>query len=947
MSTKITNVVLESRLRCKYKAHLKMADEQGEPHDYEILMKESREHVRVLATAKLLARHPGHKDARGLPLTADLLKRGLPLLFDVTFEDDDLSIRFDALLRVGPPHGSPYVPVLFHEAEKVPADLRLLLAIHGVILGGVQGHEPAIGLLLYGRSCQERKLKLAGVYQQARRLLREIREARTGPAPRLVLNEHCHVCEYRQRCHADAVARDDLSLLRGVSEKEIKKYTKRGIFTVTQLSFTFRGRRRPSPGPQGQPHQHALQALAIREKKVHLLGTPELPISSVRIYFDIEGDPDRGFDYLLGLIVVADGAEQRHSFWADSSVEEAHIFRQFLDLMDKHPEAKLYTYGSYETAFLRRVGRAIGQEEDIQRILARTLNVLSIIHPHVYFPVYSNGLKDIAGHLGFAWSEPDASGVQSVVWRRRWETTDSAVLKEKLLAYNLEDCAALRKVTEFLYAVCPGQSTGGVAGSYEVTRVSGTAARGRMHGWNESIHGVPEFGYIHDRASFDYIQDRICVRTGKPIKKPLSGKAAPKWKKGRRVNREFEISSQSCPVCSGTDLARRQNGNLVRLAFDLRITRSGIRSHVTRYRTAWHHCAGCGKRFLPQDYLRLEEFCHRLKSWAMYEHVAHRASLPNIADTLRECFDLPIRFSQVHAFKVLLARYYEGTYKRLLEKIVSGHLAHADETEVHLKRVGKAYVWVLTNLEEVVFMYRPTREGGFLHEMLKDFRGVLVSDFYAAYDSLPCLQQKCLIHLLRDFNEDILANPWDEELKAVAGGFGGLLKAVVATVDRYGLRQRHLGKHRQDVDRFFDGIAEKTYRSEIAEGYRQRLVKCWDKLFTFLDHDGVPWHNNAAEHAVKAFAHYREVADHHLSEAGLGPYLILLSIQQTCKYKGVSFLKFLLSREKDIDVFRSGRGKTPVPEIELYPEGSEPVRHGRKRVGEISHQEEDRRQTGH
>ena len=31
-------------------------------------------------------------------------------------------------------------------------------------------------------------------------------------------------------------------------------------------------------------------------------------------------------------------------------------------------------------------------------------------------------------------------------------------------------------------------------------------------------------------------------------------------------------------------------------------------------------------------------------------------------------------------------------------------------------------------------MYRPTREGDFLHELLKDFRGVLVSDFYAAYD---------------------------------------------------------------------------------------------------------------------------------------------------------------------------------------------------------------------
>lgn len=207
-----------------------------------------------------------------------------------------------------------------------------------------------------------------------------------------------------------------------------------------------------------------------------------------------------------------------------------------------------------------------------------------------------------------------------------------------------------------------------------------------------------------------------------------------------------------------------------------------------------------------------------------------------------------------------------------------------------------------------------------------------MSDFYAAYDSLKCEQQKCLIHLLRNFNQDILANPWDEELKSLAAGFGGVLRAVVATVDLYGLRKRHLGKHKRDIDRFFKSIMETTYCSEAAKGYRQRLLKCRGKLFTFIEHDGVPWHNNAAEHAVKAFTHYREVADSLVSEAGLAPYLVLLSIQQTCKYKGISFLKFLLSRETDIDVFRESRGKKAVPAIELYPEGSESDRPSRKRL---------------
>jgi hypothetical protein len=57
----------------------------------------------------------------------------------------------------------------------------------------------------------------------------------------------------------------------------------------------------------------------------------------------------------------------------------------------------------------------------------------------------------------------------------------------------------------------------------------------------------------------------------------------------------------------------------------------------------------------------------------------------------------------------------------------------------------------------------------------------------------------------------------------------------------------------------------------------------------------VPWNNNNAEHAVKAFAYYREVADGLLTEESVTSYLTLLSIQQTCAYKGVSFLKFLVS----------------------------------------------------
>jgi predicted RecB family nuclease len=879
---------------------------------------EARESVRASARARLLDWHAG---LEGATLTQDLLRQGPPLLLDATFEDEDLSVHFDALLRVGDCH---YVPVLFHGAEKPLPMLRMLLGVYAVILADVQGKEPAFGVLFYGRGCEQKKFRLAGVFAQGSRFQREARESRTGPSPRLLLNDHCQVCEYRMRCQAEAAAKDDLSLLRGMAEAEVQKYAHRGIFTFTQLSCTFRPpRRMKKPEDRTVTHSHALQALAVREKKVHVLGSPQLPVSPSRISLDLEGDPERGFCYLAGMVVREGDAEDRHSFWIDSPAEEPALLDRLLAVAGRHPDAWLYAYGSYEAAFLRRVGKAAGREQEVAAVLARLCNVLSIVHPHVYFPVHCHSLKDVAGHLGFHWTDPNASGVLSVVWRRRWEETGSPAWKEKLTSYNLEDCEALRLVAEFLHAACPvpGAPEQPPLPGHEVTKVAEMEFVSTRREWCRMDFAVDDFKFINERAYFDYQRDRVYVRTSKTLKKSKLRNRGRKGKRDLPANRHVELRTEKCPFCGCEELTRVQHGRLARFAFDLRITRGGVRRWVTRFTTTYHLCAACGKRFLPWEHLRLDPHCHRLQSWAMNQHVVRRISLANVAEMIQESFSLPVFPEDIRNFKRLMARRYEPTYKHLLEKLIAGNLIHADETEVHLKGRGKGYVWVFTNLEEVVFMYRPTLEGDFLHELLKGFRGVLVSDFYAAYDSLPCPQQKCLIHLIRDFNDDIHRHPWDEGLKGLASSFGTLVRAVVATIDEHGLRRRQLCKHRQSVDRFFESIAKSEPGSDLAESYRKRLLKCQAKLFTFLEHDGVPWNNNNAEHAIKMFAYSREQTDRMVTEGGLKDYLVLLSLRLTCKYKGVSFLKFLISREINIDTFCQSPGKMrPVPTFELQPE---------------------------
>ncbi len=157
--------------------------------------------------------------------------------------------------------------------------------------------------------------------------------------------------------------------------------------------------------------------------------------------------------------------------------------------------------------------------------------------------------------------------------------------------------------------------------------------------------------------------------------------------------------------------------------------------------------------------------------------------------------------------------------------------------------------------------------------MLANFSGVLVSDFYTAYDSLKCEQQKCLVHFVRDIDDDLLKNPLDAELKGIAQEFGVLMREIIEAVDRRGLKKRYLHKHRPSVARFLKTVASARFVSPLASKYRKRFQKSGEKMFTFLDHDGTPWNNNNAEHAIKRFAKYRRDAGGRFTERSLQEYL--------------------------------------------------------------------------
>jgi len=108
---------------------------------------------------------------------------------------------------------------------------------------------------------------------------------------------------------------------------------------LTQLSCTFRpqkkGKRVKRPDYVRYP---ALQALALREKKVHVYGTPDISRKPIQLFLDAEGSEDGGFAYLLGVLLVEGENQKTCVFWADSPAEEVHAFDAFLDILDSRED---------------------------------------------------------------------------------------------------------------------------------------------------------------------------------------------------------------------------------------------------------------------------------------------------------------------------------------------------------------------------------------------------------------------------------------------------------------------------------------------------------------------------------------------------------------------------------------------------------------------------------
>jgi len=293
-------------------------------------------------------------------------------------------------------------------------------------------------------------------------------------------------------------------------------------------------------------------------------------------------------------------------------------------------------------------------------------------------------------------------------------------------------------------------------------------------------------------------------------------------------------------------------------------------------------------------------------AWTTHQRIALRLPYEAISQQFEDLLGETIGTSTLANFVRRIAEDNAETECALTQRILDSDFVHVDETKISINGVHH-YAWVLTNGQHVVFRMTDTREATMIKELLDGYSGVLISDFYSGYDSVECRHQRCLVHLIRDLNDDLWKNPFNQQFESFVGNVRDLLVPIFDDVEKYGLKVRNLRKHEKRVSRFRNTIIDgREYACEVTSKYQKRFARYLDEMFTFLQFDGLPWHNNMAERAIRHLAVQRKISGS-FAKRGAEDYLRLLGIHQTCRFQEKSFLRFLLSDEKNVDEYRDRR----------------------------------------
>lgn len=234
-----------------------------------------------------------------------------------------------------------------------------------------------------------------------------------------------------------------------------------------------------------------------------------------------------------------------------------------------------------------------------------------------------------------------------------------------------------------------------------------------------------------------------------------------------------------------------------------------------------------------------------------------------------------------------LARTLQPWHEQIGEAAKASAHLHADETGWRVD--GRTHwLWCFANGRCCYYMIDRSRGGPALERFFPEaFDGVLISDFWAAYESVEADErQYCLVHLLREL-EKVDQHNGSAEWAAFAKKLRRLIRDGIRLRRR---SEKPAEEHPSRVRRIHHrlcALADAAYHDPDASRLAKRIGRHRDWLFTFLDHPHVPWENNLAERQLRPAVVLRKNSQANRSEKGAATQAVLMSVFRTLRLRGL------------------------------------------------------------
>jgi transposase len=350
------------------------------------------------------------------------------------------------------------------------------------------------------------------------------------------------------------------------------------------------------------------------------------------------------------------------------------------------------------------------------------------------------------------------------------------------------------------------------------------------------------------------------------------------------IDRHQEHTLECCPDCQGPVTRCRHFRR--RLIEDIP---QDLTPEVTEHTIHRYWCSRCRKKVEPTvpDALPGSTLGLRVLVLSAWLHYALGNTLSQIVEVFNFHLQLKLTAGGLVQMWYRLQEILFAWYLEIQIQALDAAVLHADETGWRVG--GKTYwLWCFTTPDLTYYLIDRGRGRGVLKKFFKkQFAGILVTDFWGAYNAVICsAKQKCLPHLLREVKKvDHYHHPggdWPRFAKQLRR----LIRDSIRLRKRKNIAAAEFASRRCRLTLRLQELIGAPWENLHARRLVKRLRRHAQELFTFLDHPDVPFDNNHAERTIRPAVIIRKNSYANGSNDGADLQAVLMSIYRTLKQRG-------------------------------------------------------------